>query len=365
MLSISTKNLLKKPTKLKKMKTKIFTGSMIVLLFALSISSCKKENNDGKIASKSKTAFDKSEVIKNVNKFAAFIDKKRSQKTSNLNVNTYQNENDYYGLAFMHDIYGDSGVVAYYVPDPIMNQNYNPTFTTTTEDFNNSTPEILFQKINSDLTAFCDLNGITDALKASPAVRESINGISATLKNIANTEMNNYIYNNVDTTNFNEDNYYNSIKLKATVAINNYMYNVGNSISLNPNEQTSILVASSYALQMVNTIDFRAFLRDQGTNNLSVQSINNLSNVKVNGFFSSIFNVVAKVAKVIAATVVTAVVVIASAAVGAVLGSGFAAIDPSGVDKGEFAGLDAIGGAAYGLDRMIYHTNLWKWAGLR
>ncbi len=259
----------------------------------------------------------------------------------------------------MHDNYGDSGVAAYYAPDPIMSQNYNPTFTTTTEDFNNSTPEILFQKIHSDLTAFCDLNGITDALKSSPAVRESINGISATLKTIADTEMNNYIYNSVDTTNFNEDDYYNSIKLKATVAINNYMYNVGNSISLNPNEQTNILVASSYALQMVNTIDFRAFLTEQGTNNLSVQSINN---VKVNGFFSSIFKVVTKVAKIIAATVVTAVVVIASAAVGAVLGSGFASTDPSGTDKGEYASFTAVGGAAYGLDRMIYHTNLWKWA---
>lgn len=334
----------------------------MVLLFALFISSCKKENNDGKIASKTKITFDKSEVIKNVNNFAAFINKKRSQKTSNLKVNTYQNENDYYGLAFMHENYGDLGIAAYYAPDPIMSQNYNPAFTTTTEDFNSSTPEILFQKINSDLTAFCDLNGITDALRTSPAVRESINGISATLQNIASTEMNDYIYNNVDTTSFNEDNYYNSIKLKATAAINNYMYNVGNSISLNPNEQINILVASNYALQMVNTIDFRAFLRDQGTNNLSVQSINNLSNVKVNGFFSSIFNVVAKVAKVIAATVVTAVVVIASAAVGAVLGSGFASIDPSGTDKGEYAGFSAIGGAAYGLDRMIYHTNLWKWA---
>ncbi len=110
-------------------------------------------------------------------------------------------------------------------------------------------------------------------------------------------------------------------------------------------------------------IDFRAFLTDQGTSNLSVQSINNLSNVKVNGFFSSIFNVVAKVAKVIAATVVTAVVVIASAAVGAVLGYGFAEIDPRGTARGEYVAIfSAIGGAAYGLDRMIYHTNLWKWA---
>jgi len=72
------------------MKLKFITSTVTVLLFALFISSCKKENNDGKIASKTKTAFDKSEVIKNVNKFAAFIDKKKSQKTSNSKVNTYQ-----------------------------------------------------------------------------------------------------------------------------------------------------------------------------------------------------------------------------------------------------------------------------------
>ncbi|WP_299284948.1 hypothetical protein [uncultured Mucilaginibacter sp.] len=48
------------------MKTKFFNSTILVVLFSVFVTSCKKENNDEKIASKTKTTFDKSEVIKNV-----------------------------------------------------------------------------------------------------------------------------------------------------------------------------------------------------------------------------------------------------------------------------------------------------------
>lgn len=348
------------------MKSKIFTCFMIVALSAIFITSCKKESIQQNVASKAVKTFDKSFAIKNIDNFAAFVNKKKTDRSSNLKTNTVQNENQLYGLEYMSDNYGDPGVNAYYLPSPVIQQSYNPVYITTDDDFNNATPQALSQKVNSDLSSYLDVNGVTSASNTSPALQANIDGFTNALKGIATSEMDKYIYGLVDTTNFNEDDYYNSIKSKTSQAISNYISNIGNSPSLNSYEQMAVLNAATNASQLINTVDMRGFATYQDNTNLAANSIKTMSDVRVKSFFSSIVKVVAKVAKVVAAVVVTLAVAVVAGVIGFAICSGLVTIDPSyNPDAGLGKGITAFGGFVYGFDQMYFKTNLWKWAGVR
>ncbi|RYY07122.1 MAG: hypothetical protein EOP43_04200 [Sphingobacteriaceae bacterium] len=339
---------------------------LVLFLLLFAVFSCKKEAVKQEQPAKSKSTFDNTMIIKSVEDFSAYVEKKNLAKDNNLKVNQVQNNDQPYGLDYMQDTYGNPGVTAYYSPQPTLLPNYQPQPITTSDDLNYLSPSGLSQKVNSDLAGYFSFNSaLSNAQNVSSAVQNSLNGFTSVLQNLATTEMDGYINNSVDMTNFNDDIYYAQVKSKVNQAFNDYRYNLGNSIGLTANEQTSILVATSYASLMAQNIDFRDELssNNQIANNLN--SAVKINSIKVNGLFSSIGKALSRVAKVIVAAVVT----IAAATVGAVVGFAVGAvlgfIDPGYQDPNTISGVPlftALGGFLYGGSLIVNKTKIWNWA---
>jgi len=268
----------------------------------------------------------------------------------------------------MQETYGDPGVAAYYAPQPIVVPNYQPQPITTDDDLNYLSSGELSQKIHTDLDGYFDISSVlANAQNVSPAVQNSLNNFSDILQNLAGTELDGYINNTTDITNFNEDAYYTQVKSKVDQAIGNYMYNIGNNIGLTPNEQTSILVASTYTSALVETSDFRDQLTSYSQINNSMNSVLKTNTIKTSGLFSSIGNVFRRAAKVVVLAAVTAVVFVASAVVGAAIGAGLGflgASNPGGENISVFGvgAFTALGGGISGLVTLFTKTHIWSWA---
>lgn len=267
----------------------------------------------------------------------------------------------------MQDTYGDPGVAAYYAPQSTVDPNYLPNPITTSDDLDQLSPQQLTQKINTDLDSYFNVSDIlSNAQNVSPAVENSLNGFSDVLQNVATTQLDSYINNTVNTTNFNEDVYYTQVKSKVAQAFDNYMSNIGNNIGLTPNEQTSILVASNYTSLLIQTVDFRNDTNLNYQINNTLNSTLRVNAVKTNGFFSAIGNVFRRAAKIVAFVVVFAAVVAVSGAVGAFLGWGLSAIDPNftgpNVDNFGVPLLSGAGGVIYGITKLFNNTRIWSWA---
>lgn len=267
----------------------------------------------------------------------------------------------------MQDTYGDPGVAAYYAPQPTVDPNYNPNPITTSDDLDQLSPQQLTQEINTDLDSYFNVSDIlSNAQNLSPAVENSLNGFSDVLQNVASTELDSYINNSVDTTNFNEDVYYAQVKSKVSQAFDNYMYNIGTNIGLTPNEQTIVLVASNYASSIIQTVDFRNDANFNIQINNAIKAPIKINAIKTNGFFSTIGNIFRRAAKIVVFVVVLAAVVAVSGAIGATIGFALNAIDPGNtgpnVDGFGVPLLSGLGGAIYGATKLFNNTRIWSWA---